>query len=74
MRTVKAFFDGEVFIPVTPIRAKKNQVAIITLIDDVEYSKNNKTYLEYAGRLSHEDYLELSEILKDNDQVDANEW
>ena len=30
--------------------------------------------LEYAGALAHDDYLEIVEILKDTEQVDAIAW
>ena len=34
MEAVKAYYDGISFIPLSPIKAKKNQTAIITILDD----------------------------------------
>ena len=70
MKTVKAVFDGQVFVPVTPIKAKKNQVAIITILDDIDYIRENKAYLEYAGALSDDDYTEIADILKADTPID----
>jgi hypothetical protein len=36
MEAVKAYYDGRVFVPVGSLTAKKNQKAIITILDDVE--------------------------------------
>ena len=33
MTAVKAYYDGSVFIPVEPVKAKRNQSAIITILD-----------------------------------------
>jgi hypothetical protein len=33
MEAVKAYYDGVSFIPLSPIKAKKNQTAIITILD-----------------------------------------
>ena len=74
MKTVKAYFNGQVFVPVTPIKAKINQIAIITILDGLDLTMDSKPYLKYAGVLAHEDYLELVEIRKDAEQVDANAW
>ena len=74
MKTVKAYFNGQVFVPVSPIKAKINQIAIITILDGSDLTMDSKPYLKYAGALAHENYLELVEILKDTEQVDANEW
>jgi len=71
---VKAFFDGQVFVPLTPIKVKKNQFAIVTVIDNSDYKQDTNAYLAFAGALSDEDYLELSTIQKDNERVDINEW
>ena len=74
MKTVKAFYDGRVFVPVTPIKAKVNQVAIITILDGLDLVIDSKPFLKYAGALTHDDYSELVEILKDTERVDTNEW
>ena len=74
MKTAKAYFDGQTFVPITPIKAEMNQIAIITLLDGLDMAIDDKAYLEFAGALAHDDYLELVEMLKDTEQVDDNAW
>ena len=33
MTAVKAYYDGAVFVPVEPVKAKRNQSAIVTILD-----------------------------------------
>ena len=33
MEAVRGYYDGSVFVPVEPVKAKKNQNAIITILD-----------------------------------------
>ncbi|MDR0445063.1 MAG: hypothetical protein LBG98_02140 [Puniceicoccales bacterium] len=74
MQTVKAYFDGNVFVPVEHIQATKNQKAVVMLLDDIPQSNTGKTYLRYAGALSDESYSEIEAILQDTRRVDINEW
>ena len=74
MKAVKAYYDVQAFIPITPVSAKKNQNAIVTILDDFSDKRNAKEYLQYAGALSDESYTEIVEILKDTEQVYADEW
>jgi hypothetical protein len=39
MEAVKAYFDGQVFVPVGSLTAKKNQKAIVTILDDTDDKK-----------------------------------
>jgi hypothetical protein len=34
MTAVKAYYDGKAFVPVSPVKAAKNQAAIVTVLDD----------------------------------------
>ena len=43
MNAVKAYYDGTVFIPVGPAKARRNQPAIVTILDD---EKNPETSFE----------------------------
>jgi hypothetical protein len=74
MTAVKAYYDGKVFIPTSPIKAAKNQTAIITILDDTVGKVENRDYLQFAGSLPDEDYREITEILKLTEQVDEHEW
>jgi hypothetical protein len=79
MQTVKAYFDGNVFIPTDRITAAINQRAVVTLIGGVPENKtrqqnSEKSYLRYAGALSDESYAEIKAILQDTERADINEW
>jgi hypothetical protein len=74
MIAVKAYYDGKVFIPLSPIKAAMNQAAIVTVLDDTVGDTAGNEYLQFAGSLSDEDYREIAEILKSTEQVDAHEW
>jgi len=74
VKTVKALFDGQVFVPMTPIKAEKNQLAIITLLDNYATTGNKKAFLKYAGLLSDDSYIEINNILKDTQRIDIHEW
>ena len=36
MEAVRGYYDGYVFVPIEPVNAKKNQQAIVTILDSVE--------------------------------------
>jgi len=72
MNAVKAYYDGHVFIPTEPVRAKRNQQAIITILDDDK--KGDKPHIRFIGALSKESYNEICIALKDTQEVDADEW
>jgi hypothetical protein len=72
MTAVKAYYDGKVFIPLSPITAVKNQAAIVTVLDAGE--TENREYLQFAGSLPDEDYREITEILKSTEQIDEHGW
>jgi hypothetical protein len=74
MIAVKAYYDGKVFIPMSPIRAAKNQAAIVTILDDTVETKGSRDYLQFAGALSDEDCREITAILESTERVDENEW
>ena len=69
---VKAIYDGNAFIPVEPVRVKRNQPAIVTILDDE--IKNDKPHKRFIGSLSQESYEEISKALLDTQKVDVNEW
>ena len=79
MQTVKAYFDGNAFVPVGQIKATKNQGAVVTLLDDIPHddisqSNTGKAYLRYAGALSDESCAEIEAILQDTRRIDINGW
>ena len=72
MIAVKAYYDGNVFIPVEPVKARKNQNAIITILD-IE-RKNDKPHKDFIGILSLENSNEICRALLDTQKVDTDEW
>jgi len=70
----RAIYNGEVFVPLTPVKAKKNQEVFVTIIDNPTETNSDRPYLRYAGALSQDDYNEIAGILKDTETVYASEW
>jgi hypothetical protein len=73
MEAVKAYYDGKTFIPTKPVRAKKNQQAIITILDEVRNDDSReralkaieKTYGMFKDtNLSSYDYMARKEYEK----------
>jgi hypothetical protein len=72
MEAVNAYYDGHTFVPIQPIKVKKNQKAIVTILDEtIEHGK--KSLLDFAGVLSKEDGAAMLEAIKDAERID-NEW
>jgi hypothetical protein len=74
METVKAYYDGHAFVPLFPVYVDKNRAAIITILDNVVDDTSEKRYLQYAGKLSDDNYQELTEVLQDTRKIDKDEW
>jgi len=47
MEAVKAYYDGSVFIPVEPVKAKRNQTAIITILEEGKFI--DATHVAFPG-------------------------
>ena len=74
MEAVNAYYDGRVFIPTKPVSARKNQRAIITILDETRENHTKEKLLSRAGMLSEEAYREFKEALKDCERIDVDEW
>jgi hypothetical protein len=75
MVAVKAYYDGHAFAPETPVAAKINQEAIITILDSKALNRLGKEWLlSFAGGIPHEDCLEIEKTLEETEQVDLDEW
>ena len=72
MNAVRAYYDGNVFVPVEPVLAQRNQSAIITILNEI--TKEEKPYMKFFGCLSDESYNEIMEALKDTERIDEDEW
>ena len=68
MQTVEAYYDGHAFVPITPVAVQMNERAVITILDGITdksiKQKSGKAYLNYAGKLSDENYDDIMEILE----------
>jgi hypothetical protein len=40
MEAVNAYYDGHTFVPMNPVKARKNQKAIVTILDEVHTEKS----------------------------------
>jgi hypothetical protein len=70
---VRAYYNGQAFVPTKPIKAKKNQLAIITILDETVEEKSKerarKAIMETRGMLkgmgiSSEDFMARKEYEK----------
>ncbi|MCL2111030.1 MAG: hypothetical protein FWH32_02010 [Clostridiales bacterium] len=74
MEAVRAYYDGRVFVPTGAVLARKNQSAIVTILDEARKNKTKETLLSLAGILSEEEYHDFIDALKDTERVDVGEW
>lgn len=75
MVAVKAYYNGRVFVPESPVSANINQEAIVTFLETESINTSQKDRLfSLAGSISHEDYLEMEKALEDTERVHPNEW
>ena len=74
MEAIQAYYNGSVFVPLTPVKAKLNQTAIVTILDTVKTDAGGTRYFELFGSLSSESYSEIIGALKDTERVDMDEW
>jgi hypothetical protein len=75
MVAVKAYFDGHVFVPESPVEAEVNQSAIVTILDAGATSETKKRrLLSLAGSISNEDCLLMEKALEDTGKVFPDEW
>jgi predicted DNA-binding antitoxin AbrB/MazE fold protein len=74
MDVIQAYYDGSVFVPLTPVKVKLNQSVIITILETMNTKTISNRYTELFGALSAESYSEIIEALKDTERVDINEW
>ena len=74
MEAIQAYYNGTVFVPMTPVKVKLNQTAIITILDTTRVKQKENRYSKFFGALSSESALEFEEALKDTEKVDKDEW
>jgi hypothetical protein len=74
METIQAYFDGNVFVPITPVKAKLNQLALIIIQETANKKAGDNQLNNLFGTLSFENYSEILEVLKDTEKVDVNDW
>ena len=74
MDAIQVYYNGSVFVPLVPVKARINQPAIVTILDTANTISSDNRYIEFFGSLSAESYSEITEALKDTERVDMNEW
>lgn len=75
MVAVKAYYDGRVFVPKSPVSAEINQEAIITFFEPLSPDGSKKEQLlSLAGSISHADYFEIERALEETEKVYPGEW
>jgi hypothetical protein len=72
MNTIEAYYDGHSFVPLVPIQVKKNQKAVVTLLDETIDLKA-KHFLDVAGILSKEEDTNILHAIERAEKID-NEW
>ena len=74
MEAIQAYYNGSVFVPLSPVKAELNQPALVTILESENTETGRICYFELFGALSNESYSEICEALKDTERVDADEW
>jgi hypothetical protein len=72
MEAVNAYYNGRTFVPTKPIKVKRNQRAIVTILDET-FEHGKKSLLDFVGVLSKEDGASILEAIKAAETID-NEW
>jgi hypothetical protein len=74
MGVIQAYYNGSVFVPLAPVKAKLNQPAIVTILETANTKPGGNRYIEFFGALSAESCSEITEALQGTERVDINEW
>ena len=72
MQPIKAYYDGNAFIPFEPVNARKNQAAYITLLDSQE--QLDQPWRRFFGAMTPAQAKEIEDALLETERVDTNEW
>jgi hypothetical protein len=74
MKTIQAYYDGSVFVPLTSVNVALNQPVLVTVLEKNNTKEHDNHYDSLFGALSAESFMEISEALKDTEGVDIFEW
>jgi hypothetical protein len=72
MTAVKAYYDGKVFIPMSPTGTAESHAATATVLDDIPETNGSGDYPQFAGALPDKDYREVTAILESTEKIDKN--
>ena len=64
---IQAYYNGSVFVPLAPVKAKLNQPALITMLEASDKNSDGNRYAAFFGALPKESYSEIIEALKESD-------
>ena len=70
MKAIQAYYNGSVFVPLTPVNAKLNQPALVTIQEASDTEASGNRYFELFGTMSEESYSEITLALKDTERID----
>jgi hypothetical protein len=74
IKTIQAYYNGSVFVPSAPVKVMMNQPVLVTILELENMKTHGSHYENFFGALSYDDFLEISEALKDTERIDAFEW
>jgi hypothetical protein len=72
MEAIRAYYDGNAFVPLTPVKARRNQQAIITILEETKENPAQKRFQRLYGQLDPVSYQEITDALKDAERVDVS--
>jgi hypothetical protein len=76
MKSINAYYNGDIFVPLEKPVIQPNQKVIITILDEFFGKQNTpvKPFEKYVGKLDNESFAELENALTDCEKVDLYEW
>jgi hypothetical protein len=69
METVRAYYDGSVFVPLSPVTGRVNQEAVITFVDAVTPNAETIVAMKEAEKIARDPnvkgYTSFAELLRE---------
>ena len=70
---IRAIYDGKTFVPTTPVKLKKNQQAIVMIVEN-DLPKEDAPWRAFFGIMPPDACVEIEEALKETERVDVDGW
>ena len=71
MEAIQAYFDGNVFVPMAPVKLPINQKAVITVATEDTTNKPKKSLIDFFGILDKESYHDFMSALDESRKIDG---